>query len=427
MLDLWLQVRGSYWFLPALMAVGAVSIAALLIRLDAMLGNAWMDEIGWMYATQPDGARAILSTVAGSMITVAGVTFSMTLLAVSHASAQIGPRLLSEFMRDRGNQFTLGTFIATFLYCLVVLQTVRTGSADEAGAFVPDLAVLVALVFTGLSVMVLIYFIHHVPQSINIALVVSRTGDQLIRCADRLFPSGIGDDSGLTVAPVLPADLETAATEIRYPGSGDYLRLLEGDTLIEAAAEHDLIVTVKARPGDFVLPGQALMMVWPGRAVDSSVEQKLRHAFSWGSQRTRDQDVRVPIEQLLEILGKSMSPGVNGQYTAMLCIDQFERGLAHLLQITVPYEARYDKDEKLRVLVKPHSLEELTEAILAPMRQFVRNDWICSRHMLRMLERLQALPGLEQSRPLLQSHAVALRAEIADGSMSDNEKQDLLV
>lgn len=142
-IDHWITVRSGYWFIPSVMSITALLAAVAAVRLDAQLGQSWLHNSEWLYANQPAGARALLSTVAGSMITVAGVTFSMTLLAVSDASAQIGPRLLSGFRRDRGNQFTLGTFIATFLYCLMVLRTVHTGIDGEAdvSGFVPHIAI----------------------------------------------------------------------------------------------------------------------------------------------------------------------------------------------------------------------------------------------------------------------------------------------
>jgi uncharacterized membrane protein len=145
--DTWIQLRASYWFVPSLISLSAVMTAVIAVLLDFHFGSSWLDKVSWLFAHQPAGARDLLSTLAASAITVAGVTFSMTLLAVSHASAQIGPRLLADFMRDRGNQVTLGVFIATFLYCLIVLVTVQSAGEDQEAnvAFVPHLAITIAL------------------------------------------------------------------------------------------------------------------------------------------------------------------------------------------------------------------------------------------------------------------------------------------
>jgi uncharacterized membrane protein len=152
-----------------------------------------MTDAWWASLNQPEGARTLLATVAGSMITVAGVTFSLTILAVSYATSHFGPRLLDNFMRDRGNQITLGTFLATFLYCLLVLRTVRSGSdifkpGANAALFVPHLSVLVAIALTLASVGVLIYFIHHIPESIHISNVLHRISRELSDKIEDLYP-----------------------------------------------------------------------------------------------------------------------------------------------------------------------------------------------------------------------------------------------
>ncbi len=172
-------IRASFWFVPTLMSVVAVALAFVLTGFDSQFGAAWLRDVGWLYANKPEGARVLLSTVASSMITVAGVTFSMTTLAVSFASGNIGPRVLSNFMRDRGNHVTLGTFIATFLYCIFVLRTIRAENEVDNQIyepFVPHTAILGALILTAASVAVLIYFIHHVPESIHMSNVVANIG-----------------------------------------------------------------------------------------------------------------------------------------------------------------------------------------------------------------------------------------------------------
>jgi uncharacterized membrane protein len=114
-LELIRRIRASYWFIPSLMALAAFVLSIILVSIDIRLGRDWIDDIPWLYANEPEGARAMLSTIAGSVISVAGVTFSITIAALSLASSQYGPRLIAGFMRDRGNQFVLGTYTSTFL------------------------------------------------------------------------------------------------------------------------------------------------------------------------------------------------------------------------------------------------------------------------------------------------------------------------
>ncbi|RYE54499.1 MAG: DUF2254 domain-containing protein, partial [Hyphomicrobiales bacterium] len=186
-------LRESYWFLPTLMAMAAMILAGVMIALDTVEGSEWMDGLPWLYAARPDGARQVLAAIGGSMITVAGTVFSVTIAAVVYASGQYGPRLLSNFMSDRGNQVTLGTFIATFVYCLLVLRTIRSPEEVGAGAgFVPNLALLVAVLLALSSIAVLIFFIHHVPSKLHINNVIEEIGDKLIAEIDSRFPRFIG-------------------------------------------------------------------------------------------------------------------------------------------------------------------------------------------------------------------------------------------
>ena len=188
------DLRESYWFVPTVMAVAALLLALAMVYVDSHAGSTWMDGLAWLYAARPDGARSLLSSIGGSMIGVAGTTFSVTIAAVVYASGQYSPRLLSNFMSDRGNQVTLGTFIATFVYSLVVLRTIRSAGESGAGApvFVPQLALLVALILVLCSIAVLIFFIHHVPMRIHINNVIERIGDRLIREIDTRFPTFVG-------------------------------------------------------------------------------------------------------------------------------------------------------------------------------------------------------------------------------------------
>jgi hypothetical protein len=145
---LWESIRATYWAAPSLMALAAVSLSAGMVRLDETVTARWVDAASWVYTGGPEGARAVLSTIPASMITVAGMTFSITIVALTLASQQFGPRLLRDFLRDLGNQIVLGTFIATFIYCRLVLRTVR--GHDDA-EFVPYLAVTAGVVLAMLS------------------------------------------------------------------------------------------------------------------------------------------------------------------------------------------------------------------------------------------------------------------------------------
>ncbi|MCR9277922.1 MAG: DUF2254 domain-containing protein [Pseudomonadaceae bacterium] len=429
--DLLDRIRSSYWFLPSLMALGALLLAGLMIQLDLRVANGWLAEKLWLQAT-PEGARAVLATVAGSMITVAGVTFSMTLLAISHASAQIGPRLLTGFMKDRRNQFTLGVFVATFLYCLIILRAVRDGLGQTeangfGGEFVPELSVLMAVALSVLCVATLIFFIHHVTRSIDITIVVDRVGCELMDDLSSLYPARVGADGARIAVGQVAALTAEAPKVLEVDIESGYLRIVDGELVIDCASQHGLIVELLLRPGDFAVEGQPLMQVWSAHAeLDTEVARELLSAFSWGRERDSSQDALYPLEQLIEVFGRALSPGVNNQYVALLCIHQFERAIATMLRADIPSAIRLDEKAEVRALAQPLTHEVFLGELFGPVRQFARGDWLTVHHLLKMLDSLSSVAALAPARDLLQAQRMMMEREINESAMAPEEKARLL-
>ncbi len=383
LLAFWDDLRSSYWFIPSLMAVGAVALALGTVHLDTVLGDEWIRGVDWLRANKPDGARQLLSTVAGSMIGVAGVTFSITIASVVYASGQYGPRLLTNFMADRGNQVTLGTFIATFLFCLLVLRTIRAAdepagdAADAFGPFVPHIAILVAFGLALASIAVLIFFIHHVPESIHVSNVIAGVGRELDTRVRTLFPERIGEDAGEDA----PADTPTDAVDVAADGAG-YVQGVDSDALVAIAAKHDLVLHVCARPGDFVAEGDALVSAAPPDRVSDDARDALRLAFAWGNQRTGRQDVRFLFNELVEIAARALSPGVNDPFTAISCLDWMSAALKRLAAADVPGPNRLDDAGTLRVVALPTRFPEFVDVVYGQLRPYLAGDRNAALHAL---------------------------------------------
>ena len=384
----------SYWFVPTIMALGAMLLATGMVTLDVALGSSWLKGFAWIYASHADGARQVLSSVGGSMITVAGTVFSVTIAAVVYASGQYGPRLLTNFMRDRGNQVTLGTFIATFLYCLLVLRTIR--SADEAGGygFVPNLAVLLGVVLALCSIAVLIYFIHHVPSKIHINSVIEDVGDRLLHgIADR-FPRFIGSapDDHTAVTADLPAtfrenpDAATGADRfvVEAKDTG-YIQFLDDEQVMRLAREHGLVLRLQYQPGDFVHVGRAIIEAWPPAQCDDSLADDLRDAVSIGSQRTALQDLRFLIDELVEIAARALSPGVNDPFTAVTCLDWLGAALSDLAGRSLPSHLRVDDEGALRVIAHPVTFASLMDRSFGALAQYCATDMVAALRYLNAL------------------------------------------
>lgn len=376
------DVRGSYWFLPSIMVIAALGLAGGMIFVDTHAGADWMDGLPWLYAARPNGARQVLSVISGSMITVAGTVFSVTIAAVVYASGQYGPRLLSNFMGDRGNQVTLGTFIATFVYCLLILRTIR--SEDEAGAgdgFVPNLALLVGVGLVLCSIAVLIYFIHHVPRQLHINRVVEDIGDRLLADIDRRFPKRIGapadDQASQPDAPSNPVLVPASST--------GYLQVVEEEALMAFAREHDLVLRLRRQPGDFVQAGRPIVEAWPPERCPESAAAGLGQAFAVGSRRTALQDLRFLIDELVEIAGRALSPGVNDPFTALTCLDWLGAALSELAERDLPSPLRLDQDGVLRIVAPPETFEGFMARGFGALAQYCASDMVAALGFIRAL------------------------------------------
>ncbi len=247
------------------MMVAAIILAIALLSLDRVVASEVQRTLDWGYAGGPDGARSLLSTIAGSMITVAGVVFSITIVALTLASSQFGPRLLRNFIRDRGNQAVLGTFIATFIYCLLVLRAVR---GNEEGQFVPSISVLVGVVLALISLGVLIYFIHHSAMSIQATQVVAAVTQDLLGTIDRVFPDKLGNSdvhSGDQPDVLDHFDNGTDVVQITARNSG-YIMAIDTDELLRQAQKADLVIRLMRRPGQFTVEGDLVAKAWPQEA-----------------------------------------------------------------------------------------------------------------------------------------------------------------
>lgn len=411
------DIRASYWFLPSMMAIGSLVLALATAQLDQHIEVDLKENFDWLYSNRPDGARALLATVAGSMITVTGVTFSLTILAISYATGQYGPRLLSNFMQDRTNQFTLGTFISTFLYCLMILRTVRSAEeGDNAanallqGAFVPHISVFIALLLTLSSVAVLIHFIHHIPESIHIPNVLHDVGSRLNKKIDDLYPEQIGQQLSKKNEPDddwIQSQLSRATT-IRSNKDG-YLQGVADDTLITAAEENELLVKLVRRPGDFVSAGEPLMKVASENDLSDELRQQLLGGFIWGYTRTETQDAFYLIDQLVEVAARALSPGVNDPMTAIMSMNWLQSALMRIAGREMPSRFRYDQQEQLRLIAgNAIGLEAFCEAIFTQLRPYVATDANAARHMLRMINTLKMHGGNGELRELLECHAERL-------------------
>lgn len=401
LLVVWHWLRSSFWFVPSVLIVLSVLSATLLTRMDRWLGADRFIELTVIYSGNADGARLILSAMATSVVTIAGVVFSITIVVLSLASSQFGPRLIWNFMHDIANQTVLGTFVATFMYCLVLLGTIQE-SGPSAG-FVPRLSVTFAFVLSVVNVGVLVYFIHHVSASIHANSVVAAVWRDLQDSIATIYPDGIGVDESRVEGRQAPPDFARGRA-VHFEADG-YIEAVVPETLMQAAVRADIVLRLEYRPGHFVVRGDPLAVVCPPERATDALTRELNGAFILGTQRTYEQDIEFSVHQLVEIAVRALSPGVNDPYTAVTCIDWLSAALSRLARREFPSAARYDGDGRLRVVVYPFTFTGLLSAALNQIRQAGRSNVAVSIRLLEGLAKLGPHVGPETDRAAVAEQA----------------------
>jgi uncharacterized membrane protein len=354
------------------------------------------------------------------MITIAGVVFSLTLLTLSLASTQFGPRLLRNFMRDLANQAVLGSFVATFLYCLLVLRTIRHG--DE-GAFVPHLSITVGVLLAVASIGVLIFFVHHVSSSIQVDQVIAGVFEELKVAIDRLFPDRLGEEDERPLAR-LPERFEREAQEVRADADG-YLQVIDGDRLLSLAGTRDLVVRLEHRPGHYLLARGVLARVLAPAPLDDELERELREAFVLGPQRTPTQDVEFSVDQLVEIAVRALSPGVNDPFTAIRCVDRLGSALCRLAERAIPSPYRHDREGHLRVVAFPTAFRDLLAASFDQIRQYGRSSAAVTVRLLEVIAAIADCARRRDDLAALRQHAMMIERGSRDGLPEESDRADV--
>jgi len=372
-----------------------------------------IDEKNALFTFGPEGARAILSVIASSMITVASLIFSITMLSLQLASSQFGPRVIGNFMGDRSNQIVLGTFIATFLYCLFVLRSVR---GIEGLSFVPHLAVAFGVLMAAASVAVLIYFIHHIATSIRVETLLANLADEGCAAVDRLFPERLGHapvgETDKTALQRMPDDFEGESRQIAAD-SGGYVQNIGTDVVMQIAIKHDLVLRIDAPPGRFVTKGACVITAYPRDRVTDGIDEDLRGAVVIGRDRTPRQDLEFAIRRIVELAQRSLSPGINDPTTALYCIDRLGEVLGRLAERDIPGPMRLDKTGQLRAVTEIVLLQDVACRAFAAIARYAMND---ADVVIRLVE---TIARLETAFPLAERLAIAkFRGQVLAASQS---------
>jgi uncharacterized membrane protein len=399
-------LRTNLWLVPAVEVVVAVGLFALTHAIDRAAYRGEVTLPSWTISGTADAARQILTALAAAVITVVGIVFSITIVTLTLASTQFGPRMLRNFIRDRGTQFALGTFVATFVYAVLTLVSISPGTH---GAFVPHLSITVSIALVVLDMGVLIFFIHQIATSIQLPQVIASIASDLARAIEA---ETAVDDDHLEAGPSLfeiQHRLDEEGTSVMASSSG-YLQFVRYDRLTAIATRSRATVRLLHRPGHFLVEGSPLAIVWPPDAAPAAERVFARMHFT-GPHRTLTQDISFAVDQLVEIAIRALSPAVNDTFTALTCVDWLGDSLCKSATRWNPPRVLRDRAGWVRVITAEASYDRLVQRAFEKIRQASAGMPAVMIRQLDALAKIMAATSRDDRRPVLMQQAeMILRA-----------------
>ena len=400
-------LRTNLWLVPTVEIVLAVALFAGTYALDRAAYRGELHLPSLVISGSADAARQILTAIAAAVVTVVTLVFSITILTLTLASTQFGPRMLRNFIRDWITQVTLGSFVATFIYAILALVSISPGGHGE---FVPHLSITVTMALVVWDVGALVVFIDHIAKSIQLQQVIGSIARDLSHAieADIGLPRAAALKGGPSLSE-LPVRLDQDSGVLRATTSG-YLQFVRMDRLIAIASRHHAVIRLLHRPGHFLVVGEPLADVWPSAAAPA-VARALGGAHATGSHRTLTQDLSFAVDQLVEIAIRALSPAVNDTFTALACIDWLGDGLCKIADRWQPTAVQRDRAGNVRVITITVGFRRLVERAHDKIRQASR---AMPAVMIRQLDGLAKIAAYttseEQRQVLLEQAAMILRA-----------------
>lgn len=425
------RLGSTLWFIPGTIVVAAIVLAVAMVAVSVHVDREALARFPLIFGTSADSSRSMLSAIAGSMITVAGVTFSITMVAVTQASSQYTPRILRNFMRDHANQVVLGVFVGIFAYCIVVLRTIRGAGTQE---FVPTIAVLVSIALAIVGIGVLIFFVHHIASTLQASTIIARVAAETVAAVDRLFPAERGEDGVDDDHPAGSVAPKGAHWRPVPAAKTGYIQSVDADGLARLARERECVVRMERDIGDFVIEGTpiasiaAIAAMSAGRTSDSEgnedAERAVGRAFALSSFRTVQHDPAFGVRQIVDIALKALSPGVNDTTTAATCVDYLGAILVRIANRRID-SVFGERSGTLHIVARGPTFEILLRTMFDEIRQNAGGNVSVLARLLGTIETAAALTRASARRSLL-AEQIALVMEVAERSVESEHDRGRL-
>jgi uncharacterized membrane protein len=405
--NLWNQLKTSFWFIPALMTIAAFIFSFVTLNWDKSdythLYSVWQGGA--------EGARELLSTIAGSVITITGVVFSITTVALALASNQYGSKLLPNFIRDWVTQIVLGTFISTSIYTLLILRTIK-GHGDNTDTFIPNFSITVSMGLAILSLSMLIYFIHHLSVRIQSIDIISRVSGDLIHLIETLM-----QNQDEKIEQKIGRECQEAITSSEI----GYLQVIDYNRLYGLARKNKFIMEIDIRSGHFIRKGTVLAKV--NLSLPEKIKKSIVKAFLIEKERSPTQDLEYAIYQLVAIALRSLSVNSNDTFSANSCIDHLGAALCLICQKDLkPFY--YENNSYIKLMSKQETFEGIVDASFNQIRQFGSKNPSILIHLLETLTSILSCANTPTQKSALKKHASMIK-NLENNLSEEQDRKDI--
>ena len=419
------SLRTQLWPVPLAATVAAMALGQVVPILDRQVEDHLPDVVsGFLFGGGPEAAQAVMQTIAGSLVTVTSLTFSLTVVTLQLASSQFSPRLLRTFSRDTFVHNTLALFLATFVFALTVLRSIRAETSEGAG-FVPKISITVGFGLTLASVVALVFFLAHLATQIRVETMLRDVHGEANEAIDRIFPPGEN------VRPADLAESKPGATLIESAVSG-FLLSIDAKAALAVAVATDTFVVVDSPPGMSLIEGVPIARAWSsdGGSLDgqrlTDLRAGLKDSLSEGFERTSTWDAGFGLQQLLDVASRALSPGINDPTTAVHAIGHISALLCTLASRSTGPKLLADDQNRSRVILNFPTFEDLLNQALRQMTKYALGDPRTAERLVRMLRELSWVVGAGPHGRAIQTSVGAVQIAIAAAELSEEEKRRLL-
>lgn len=417
------DLKTRIWFYPSLLTSASVVAAVALIRLDRAYSWEIAARAPWLFGGTADAAWSLLSAIATSLITVVSIAFSITIIALQQASNQYSPRVLRTFTSDKGNQIVLGMYLATFVFSLLVLRTVRSG---EDG-FVPAISVNFAIFFTLVCLGLLIYFIHRIATSLQVVNIIRRIHELLLQQIDLMYPETVG------IGSTDPRPAEELVDEIRASAStycvraenAGFLNRVDEKTLARVRDESIRWVHVPVQVGEFVSGGSVIAEMHR-KPADEGTDAIIKKALVIKNERSFEDDPMYGIRQLVDIALRALSPGINDPTTAEYCLLHIGDALGFLATRKFPENRREFPGNPVKFILNSPGWDDYIRFSMDQIRGVIKDKHRMITVVVNVIQHIADNIVSGERAAILREELAELRLINDKGDFSQAEKDRIL-